>query len=170
MNFGKWIIMAGLVLSVFAKAGDHGPLPLSWYRLPEDGVIPQEDERATEERAADAIEHLLKANSRALDRLSEWETRHPEIQVSREDWKLSALMLDLSLSASGALGVLMAKGEASAQLYWRRLQDAMQMSESLGNEEADARFRGDDTREEIQLKLEPIIRTVMATQEVKNEA
>lgn len=152
-----------------AYAAVEGGLPSSWYNLPEDGAalrVSAEEERGKEQKAAALIERMLKSNSEALDRVST--TRDTNPVAGRGDWKFSAFMLDLGLSASGVLGVLVAKGEATAQLYWRPNQTARLDEQALDSDPADLSFRGDETRDQIEVKLEPVVRAVMATGDVKD--
>jgi hypothetical protein len=168
---------------VIANAEDADEsLPKSWYTLPEDaGPEDQMDEAAywdnrnllLRPKQEAAIDRLFRVNSKAFDLM---ESRLTDSSLSHREekkWYLAACILDVTLSLSGTMGMMMAKGDASAAIYWRKVQDSLDSQPVVGGaeeSEADASFATTDTRDEVETKLEPIIRMVMASGEVKDEA
>ncbi len=155
------------VVSLPVFATEEGTLPGNWYQLPEDANYSSradwERETAPNATAVENIERLLKSHSSGLDGISNFEKSS---RIAKGDWNLAALILDLTVSASGALGVLMAKGEATASLYWRRVQQTLEEQHEDGG--SDLILSGEESRSDVEAKLEPIIRATLATGEVND--
>lgn len=174
-RFHKLLVTALWVIAVVGPlplraATDPEALPASWYTLPEENdgrEFSEEENRAgLSPKAEAAIERLMDVNAEAFDKME----ADPRLtNLKRGDWSLQACMLDITISASGAIGVLVAKGEATAQLYWRKKKEQARASEeALANEEPDLAFSVADTREQIEAKLEPLVQAILSTGDVKN--
>lgn len=176
-SFRAFLITALWVISVIGPlplraATDPEGLPQSWYILPEDnngrGWSEEENRAGLSPKAEVAIERLMEVNAEAFDQM-ESDPRLARLNRDDKKWSLAACMLDLSLSASGNVGVLVAKGEATAQLYWRKKAFQSRTSEdALGSEGSDLSLTPADTREEIEARLEPLVQAIMATGDVKD--
>jgi hypothetical protein len=197
------LCMSSLIATPIALADDDDTsdepmaedarLPSSWYALPEDQrdspafglapeALPAVDAAASEmQTVTRSLDHVLGMHSEVLDEVAESDAvaeRDAAIanleQDGKKAWRLSHIALDLGLSAQGTIGLLLAKGEALVNVYWRHLgapnnRDADERT-PWPDDGASLAFSAPLTHDEVVARVEPLIRSVMATGAVRDEA
>lgn len=175
MRYLLLISFIALALMTGKKALADSPsydenLPRNWYVMPED--MDREEEATYSSRYQDltkkqnqGIDRVLHANNIAFNKMEE---KFPS--RNRTKWKLEACILDVTLSASGVVGALVAKGQGSAALYYRKSQtDRNAPREEAAEEAMDMTIPSDVTYDDLDARIEPLVKAVMATGQIENE-
>lgn len=145
-------------------------LPLNWYTMPED--LTRENRTEWSDQYTDlnakqqqGIDRVLHANSVAFTKM---EAKYPSNH--RGKWRLEACILDITLSASGVVGALVAKGQSSVALYYRNAPDrSVTVKQETVPEALDFTVDSDTPFDELESRVEPLVKSIMATGQVENE-
>lgn len=146
-------------------------LPQSWTTLPEEapaqkwkldnaGIEQAENTQGAER----AVERFLNANVGALEGLN----ISPD--EAKDKWGLAGYMVDLSVTRNGTIGGLVAKGEASATVYWRPTAAIARDRVVTEQSNADVVVTSETTPEQLSLQLEPVAKTIFASGRVKSSS
>ncbi|MBI1861147.1 MAG: hypothetical protein HYR96_09545 [Deltaproteobacteria bacterium] len=169
------LLTIGLCLSPQLSFADGGSseeaLPYSWFHLPEE--VPQDGvyavETAISSKAVDNIDRMMMANANALERMENRLQDRSYANSSKKDWRLAVCMFDISISASGMLGLLIAKGEFTAAMYWRKVAQDRVSQPVSADDSVDMSFSTADDLRNLDEQLEPLIQALLVTQKVQNE-
>lgn len=193
---GAVALTGASLLGPGAHGEEAGRLPEDWFVLPEDQASYEAQQLAAgeveglEARGATTYRRGLDPVSRSLDRVlvASFEALDSSTLMAGErqpppnaptdwaPWHLKEVIMDLGVSASGTVGVVTAKGEISAEVYYKptteRLRELGVMSgtEAYDDKPADLQVTSGMTRVQIVDRLEPIVDAVMATGRVESRS
>jgi hypothetical protein len=155
-----------------AMAGEE--LPPHFVVLPEDRgegkYEPEQLQQSLADQTAGAsnrLNEILRSNSDVFDRLADQYPYAPQ-----HKWKLSQLELELGFSMSGLIGVLTGKGSIGTKIYFQPQEQGRLASDGdkIPAEPADLTITNETSRADLDQQVEAIVRTVMATGKIDNEA
>jgi hypothetical protein len=183
------------VMSASALSATPSALPQSWFELPEDAPVSiqsalnsQQMSEATEDAAADtaaSIEKIFELNANALNRTaSNASQTEPSSQVSNltaerpadwTPWHLEFFTTDLTLSATGKVGVMTLSGSPGIQAYWRKQGPKPAVAAALEDEQTPSALPSLEVAPEAQpadiaRQVEPVVQMVLAQGKVQNES
>jgi len=162
------------LLLLLVRSVSYSALPPEWYHLPENGG-PQDSDSLSKRDTTDSflgVKSILKQNLTALDNMDVYlgsQEPPPGAPPDWAPWHLSNLILDLAISAQGSVGALVAEGETALEVYWRRKAKVDRYVDEQESNQADLLITRASTTEEWKLKLEPIVKSAIATGKVENE-
>lgn len=179
----KIILLLLLVYALAANASPEVPttggiaLPESWYLLPENASAEKKMSHFSllepvPQETTQSLDLMLQTHTRAWDQLAN-HNRLSLLSRAGDDampWHLEFLALDLGVTVQGALGVMFLKGSAMMSLYWRRhAEPTPHRNVELEETSADLVLENGIDPKELQKRIEPIVKSVLATGRVHNE-
>jgi hypothetical protein len=182
MKFTTVFIAAACLLSACSKSAPsnempshsgRGPVPESWYKLPEEGASL---ELGSLPELGQDVDHLFAAQAAALPHQDPMADTTPggDKPVDWVPWHLAILSSDFALAANGVFGALLYSGSADVQVNWVRanaLLNASKLKTPIHSKlVSDLVIRGTATRKEVSRQLEPVIKAALAGGTIKNEA
>lgn len=166
-TFSVVVVMSAVAVFLGNTNQVSEALPESWYALPENRpnvrYLEANEKPPSAHDAAgagNAVDRFLKANGEALDNVSGAK------ESNKDKWGIAAYILDMGLTHQGKMGGLLAKGDAGATVYWRPRARASEPFSELDN--ADLSVTAQTTPQEVSAQLDPIIKSMIATGQVKD--
>jgi hypothetical protein len=193
MNSKKQVLKSAWILSVLVlafvgcqkaptKNTEKPPVPTNWVigsenesetetvRAVTDGTEGDDDQLSDAEAPtlADTTQELFNTQASSLNALP---------TPAKAPWRLSAVMTDLTISASGWLGFLVQKGSPAVTTIWRKQYSgsppAVSSPAALVADEtipaADLQVGPESTPGDIERDLEPSVQALLATGTIKGE-
>lgn len=173
----------GQDLQEVAQSAENSAIESSENQVEEAGIDSEDEPK----KLAQQVDSIFEASSEAIE---EGDTQANEAlgAMSLENegpaenrppdwvpWRFEYLMTDLSLTGSGLIGALTAKGTATVRAFWRRqgpkptAEDyLMTAPESEKNEEPILTFNENTTTDDILRQMEPAVKLAVATGKVKD--
>lgn len=190
------LCIAALLLASCSEQGlqkNSPSVPTHWYDSTQQGPVSSrehaQDDFDPEKNLAltDSVDALFAANAEALEAGDqEAQSFLSPLMVDTNDkknkpkdwvpWRAEYFMTDLSLTASGMLGVLALKGTTTVRAFWRR-QGPVQpklnelenpIEETLAHQDPIIEIEPYDSDAQIMKQLEPAIRAAVATKKVQD--
>jgi hypothetical protein len=178
------LLTSVLLLAACAKKGPQdpdflqsaparGPVPESWYKLPEQGAA---TEAGSLDRLGHDVDNLFAAQARALPAPAAATDTTPPADHPADwvPWHLAVMSTDFALTTQGVFGALLAGGSADVAARWAR-RDAIPQAVRYTTPAHDRRasdlvIRGTATADDVKKQLEPVVRAALATGSIKNES
>jgi hypothetical protein len=174
------LICAILTVSCSKSGGDSagtpsqkGSLPSSWYVLPENGGSTTLDETSPEADAS--VRTLFRAQTRALEASGPGPAALAALVApggAPSDWvpwHLDGMIASFAVSVDGLFGALLLDGTASIKGTWQRSQQPVSPPSSTPTKASAIHLDSRMTEADLAAKMEPVIRSAMASGKVRNE-
>lgn len=164
--------------AIFSGCMDKsGPVPESWYRLPEEGSANNPGDLI---KLGSVVDRFFEAHSASMQPFSAslggngaGEMDQP---VDWVPWRLAAMSTEFGITTDGLFGALFSEGSASVVTKWIRADEggASFSTDRTGLIESkkkrpDLLITGTATSAAVVRQLEPSIRAALATGRIKNE-
>jgi hypothetical protein len=176
MKLFKLIPLIAMAIAplAYASPDSAGFVPAAWTTLPEEGahLSALADFPAGDAKLDAAVDRILGVQRDALTNAAmPLANAIPPANMPADwvPWRFAAFASDLSVSASGLVGLLTFKGTPAVTVIWQKKEGKHNalVAEELPNEAAFA-FRGAPTARDAETQTDAIFKTVLATGRVKN--
>lgn len=162
-----------------AAPAARGPVPESWYLLPERG---QASSPGALDMLGAQVDHLFAAEAAALPVPSTPPAPAAMAGTSPPDehpvdwvpWRLAVVSADFALTTDGVFGALLGEGTADVQANWVRRDSLPQLARFTSPQHSRKAtallIHGTATPEDVARQLEPVIQASLASGVIRNES
>lgn len=158
------------------EENDVVAVPAEWM-LSESQALAGRSSRAKPEHLPKYLDRVFELNQNSLDQLPEnfghsgRTNPPPGAPPDWAPWHLEAVATDLSVSASGLIGLKTLKGTPAVQVYWKKkkTQTVVQSGNSMDTESAASlTLTGFESGQELEAQVEPVVQFLTKKKGVKN--